>query len=228
MRSTKSLFAAIVGVAMLATPITAAAAKHHHGTGNHARAAASTPRSFNHRNSARASSFAPAPYFAPRAFANNRGARSAAWNQRRDFDADDNFSGNGGAFRAYPSYGYNSYGYNNVVPAPAVGYMTPNYGSSCAAAQHAMNIARHDQRTGHPAAARDVLRNSSRALASCPGIGGMPANYSYGYNAPYQGYNAPYQGYNAPYQGYNAPYQASPYGNGASTMLAPLLQNFIH
>jgi hypothetical protein len=209
MRSTKTLMAAMLGLAMLAAPITAAAAEHHHGARNYARAAASVPHAFNFRNFASARTFAPAHSVAPPVFNTNRGARSAEWRQHRDFDDDDdNFAGNRGVVPVYPSYGYANpqpaIGY--VAPAPAVGYATPSYGSPCVVAQRAIKIARHDRRTGHPAAANDVLRNNAQALASCPGIAGLPAYGSYGYSAPYA---------------------ASPYGYGASTMLAPLLQNFI-
>jgi hypothetical protein len=210
MMSSKSLAAAILGLAMLATPITAAASEHHRAARNTARTAASAPRTFNFHNSAPARIVAPASSFAPRVGTSNRSAQAAGWHQHRDFDDRGNFAGNGGVVPVYPAYGY-----TNLAPAPAVGYLTPaptlgyaapTYGSSCAAAQRAIKIARHDRRTGHPAAANDVLRNNAQALANCPEIGGLPAYSSYGYNAPLQ---------------------ASPYGYGASTMLAPLLQNFI-
>jgi hypothetical protein len=201
MRSTKSLIAAILGVAMLATPFTASAAEHHRARVNVARAAAFAPRSFSVRNSTPARSFAAACSFAPRAFTSNRVERSFARRQYRNYNAAPVFAGYGAVTPVYPSYGY-----SNVAPAPAVGYTQPYYGSSCAAAQRAVRIAQRDRRTGHPAAANDVMRNNSRALASCQGIGTLPTYGSYGYNAPFQ---------------------ASPYGYGASTMIAPLLQSFV-
>jgi hypothetical protein len=210
MRSTKSLIAAILGVAMLATPITASAAEHHRARVNVARAAAIAPRSLSVRNTAPARSFAATRWFAPRAFVNNRAERLFARRQYRNFNAAPVYAGNGVVTPVYPSYGY-----SNVAPVPAVGYMAPAptvgytqpyYGSSCAAAERAVKIAQHDRKTGHPAAANDVLRNHSRELASCQGIGALPAYGSYGYNAPYA---------------------ASPYGYGTTTMIAPLLQSFV-
>jgi hypothetical protein len=208
MKSTKGLIAAILGVAMLAAPITAAAADHHRTAGANARAAASAPRSNNIHNFASARSSAASGSLASRVFNTNRGTRAASWSRHRDFDDRGSFAANSGVVPIYPSYGYTNSapmaGY--VAPAPEVGFAAPGYGSPCTTAQRAINIARHDRRTGHPAAANDVLRNNSQALASCPEANGLPAYGSYGYNAPYQ---------------------ASPYGYGASTMLAPLLQNFI-
>jgi hypothetical protein len=210
MRSTKSFMVVILGLAMLAAPITASAAEHHHGARNRAHAAVAATRSFKFHNSVPARSVTPARWFAPRVVSNNRIAQASAWHQHRDFDDDDNFARNGGVVPVYPCYGYTKptpapvAGY--LALAPALGYASPNYGSPCAAAQRAIKIARHDRRTGHPAAATDVLRNNSRALASCPGVAALPAYGSYGYNAPLQG---------------------SPSGYGASTMLAPLLQNFV-
>jgi hypothetical protein len=203
MRSTKSLIAAIMGVAMLAMPITAAAAEHHRDAVHVARAAAFAPRSFRVRNSTPARSFAATRAFAPRAFANDRFARSSNWRQYRAYNA-----GNGVVTPVYPSYGYSNplpvpaVGY--LAPAPAVGYADPNYGSPCVAAQRAIKIAHHDRRTGHPAAANDVLRNNSRALASCPQANSLTA------------YNA-----------YGLPQQAYPYSYGTGSVVAPLLQNLI-
>jgi hypothetical protein len=207
MRSTNSLIAAILGVAMLATPVAAAAAEHHRGDRNSARAAASAPHSFNFHNSAPAGPLAATRAFAPRAYRGNRGERSVNWRHDRNF-AYNNLPATNAVVPIYPSYGYTNSvpmaGY--VAPAPMVGYAAPEYGSPCVVAQRAIKIARHDRRTGHPAAANDVLRNNSQALASCPQVSGLSANGSYGYNAAYQ---------------------ASPYGYGSSTMLAPLLQNFV-
>lgn len=190
MRSIKSILAAIAGVAMLAVPITASAAGHHRNARDRAHYAESAParRSFNVRN------FAPARAFAPRA---------AEGRRFRRFGRDDD------AFGGYTNYGYSNYGYTPpapvyVPPAPEVNYAAPYYGSNCTAAQRAINIARHDRNTGHPAAANDVLRNHSQALASCPQVGGMAAYGNYGYGA-----------------------QAYPYGYGAPSAIAPLLQYFV-
>ena len=48
-------------------------------------------------------------------------------------------------------------------------------GGACAWAQHLRNVYRHDEETGHPAAAADLLNQLHRAERSC---GGVP----YGFN----------------------------------------------
>ena len=49
------------------------------------------------------------------------------------------------------------------------------YGGACGWAQHLRNVIRHDEYTGHPAAAADLMYQMHRAERAC---GGVP----YGYN----------------------------------------------
>lgn len=218
MNSKRSLMTALVGLAMLATPITAAAHdyNYNHNNSHAARVASSvssTPRSFattrnfNH------------------AFSNNAVARHDFREERNlaDLNAYRNYG------RGYARPGY--YGAPAYVAAPA--YAAPYYGggygggNGCGAAQRVVNNYYRDRNTGHPAAAYDLLAQNRWAFHSgCTsgapvgggmlgGLGGLGTsaypNYRGGYNGG--GYNG--GGYNG--GGYNQPY-------GGSSMLAPLLQ----
>lgn len=196
MRSIKGLIVAMAGVAMLAVPITASAANSYRAARDGARYTARVQRSFNSHN------FTSNRTFAPRASAERNFARSTAGWANRNFAERDRIDHDGGAHGAYQSYGYVPPAPVYAAPAPALGYAAPY--NACSEAQRAINIARHDRNTGHPAAARDVLRNHSRALAACPQAGGLAAYGKYGYGSP-----------------------AYPYSYGASPLIAPLLQNFI-
>lgn len=217
MNSKTGLMAALVGIAMLATPIAAAAKDKNHN--------------FNYSRPARASRayVASARNFGPvvvnkHDFRNGKhatwmpGPRAIApveWRDHRWGDRDDD------DYR----------GYRNYYPAPvytAPVYGAPSYpayggyGGNCRAARSVMYNYNKDRATGHPAAAYDLLRQNQWAFHSgCSvgapyaggrfgGFGGVPAYGSYGYNS----------GYGQPYGGYGQPY-------GGGSMLTPLLQQFV-
>ncbi|HUO04238.1 MAG TPA: hypothetical protein VMU16_03465 [Candidatus Binataceae bacterium] len=101
-----------------------------------------------------------------------------------------------------------NYGYNYapvVSAAPVTGY--PVEGSTCAEAQRVMNQYYRDRREGHTAAANALLRKDARIVERCrttASLGGMPA-----------------------IAGYGTQYGANPYGYGAASTVAPLIQQFI-
>ncbi len=215
MKSKRNLMTVLVGLAMLATPITAAAKDRYAHNYSHA---ARVSRSFN----APARSYAPARNFAPaavarRGFRNNAVAARGGWRgghngwNRGEGDADD----------------YQNYGNPGYYPAPA--YIAPGYGAgygagygggqNCAGAQRITNTYNRDRNTGHSAAAYDLLRQNQWAFRSgC--AGGSP--YAGGLLGGLGGYGG-VPAYNN-YGGYNGGY-GQPYGSGS--MLAPLLQQFV-
>ena len=231
MKSKRSLMTVLVGLAMLATPIVAAAKDHNHDGANNPRPAQA--RAF----------VAPARSFVPARVATRVGTVNEYRNQGPVFHRDwvDNHPGWNRGYGYGPGY-YANRGYYNpgyVVAPVAPYYAAPGYAGyagngSCAAARHFMIVYQQDRATGHPAAAADVLRNHQWAFRSGCGVppvvgggglfngfgglrngfGGVPAynNYGGGYGQPYGGYNG----------GYGQPY------GGGSAILAPLLQNFVH
>jgi hypothetical protein len=225
MKRKLNLMTALVGLAMLATPLTAAAKDHHYDYSHAARVASSTH------------------YVAP-AVVTGHGAKTwltpangGGWHQRGWADAN-----------AYRHYGYNSGYAAPVYAAPvyaAPAYVTPAYGAApygggyavgggCGAAQRVMNTYYRDRNTGHPAAAYDLLRQNQWATRSgCAtgapvgggflgGLGGLGrlGGYGGGYGAAPAYTN--YGGYNG---GYNGGY-GQPYGGGSS-ILTPLIQQFV-
>ena len=218
MNSKRGLMTVLVGVAMLAMPLTAAAKDHGRFHNSQARnftqAQGFAPR-HEFRNGA---TWMPAPAVVSRdEWRENHGGRN-------DGDADD----------------YRNYGNRGYYPAPVYNapvYAAPAYqgygyggGQGCAQAQHIMRTYQRDRATGHPAAAADVLRQNQWALRS--GCAAPAYNNYGGYNGG--GYNnggllgglgglGGYQ--NAPaygnYGGYNNGYGQP---NGGGSMLAPLLQ----
>ena len=72
-------------------------------------------------------------------------------------------------------YDHDDYGHDREYAAS--GWVMPGgyYGGACGWAQHLRNVYRHDEYTGHPAAAADLLFQMHRAERAC---GGVP----YGYN----------------------------------------------
>ena len=217
MNSKRGLMTVLVGVAMLAMPLTAAAK-------DHGRFQNSQARNFT------------TPYVAPVFVSKHDFRHGATWmpapaglvsrdewreNHRgwNDGDADDYRGGYGNrGYYAAPVYTapvyaapvYQGYGYGG-------GY---GGGNGCSAAQHVLRTYQRDRATGHPAAAADVLRQNQWALRSgC--AGGAP--YGGGLFGGLGGYGGGYRGapvYNN-YGGYNGGY-GQPYGNGS--MLSPLLQ----
>jgi hypothetical protein len=241
MKSKRSLMTALIGLVMLATPITAAAKKDHDGGGRNY-SHQSESRSFNRhefREQHGNGGWSAAPYV----------AAHHEWNENhRDWNEDrhDNGLHRGWRNGVGDADDYQNYGYRGYNSAPA--YVTPYYGRSgyasgggaCAWAQHVRNVYARDRYTGHPAAARDLLPQLQRAEQACGGVpygggrglfsgfGGAPAYENYGgyNNSNYNGYNG---GYGQPY-GYgngNGYGYGNGYGGGAS-MLAPLLQQFVH
>ncbi|HZC45321.1 MAG TPA: hypothetical protein VE243_02535 [Candidatus Acidoferrum sp.] len=213
MKSKRSLMLMLVGLAMLATPLTAAAKDHHGFEHNNSGA----QREFrNGRNS-----WAPAAVVRHDEWRENHG-----WNHGwsgRDRDADDyrNYGyGNGGYGYGNGGYGYGRrYGNGGYYSAPV--YDAPAYGygggyggyGNCRRAQSIVNNYYRDRGTGHPAAANDILRQNQWAFRSgCAGSAPIGGGLFGGYN----GYNRGYYG-----NGYNGGYGQS---YGGSSILAPLLQ----
>lgn len=205
MKSKVSLMAALVGLAMLATPIAASAKDKNHyfiNDSHQARPYAVVVNKHDFRNGKHGTWIAAPRRLAPVEWRDHR------WN---DHDDDD--------YRGYRHY-YPAPVYTApVYAAPAYpGY--GGYGGNCRAARSVLYNYRKDQATGHPAAAYDLLRQNQWAFHSgCSvgtpyaggrfgGLGGVPAYGSYGYNNGY-GYN-----------GYGQPY-------GGGSILTPLLGQFV-
>jgi hypothetical protein len=219
MKSKRSLMTVLVGLAMLATPITAAAKDHNRGAARPA-----------HVFAAPARSFAPARNFTPAAvtrheFRNQRPtpiwAPPIAGRNWRD----NRYENRGwrGTYSGEPDADdYQNYGNGGYYPAPAYAApVAPYYGGqgyagggSCGKAQRITNTYNRDRYTGHPAAAADLLRQNQWAFRSGCGVnagGGLLGGFT---GAP--AYNN-YGGYNG---GYGQPY-------GGTSMLAPLIQQFV-
>ena len=241
MKFNKSLMTGLIGLALMATPITAAAQAQYNGGKNdshqaqaqshhdasaahsdHAQARANdsgrkgAPEAANRNQgreerSARNENRKAAPEAANRnenrgarsaQVENSKGAETATRNEHNDrnFKAgaavtaneqkrgDRNYNGsysyngsNDHGSRDYRNYGGHEYDHDREYAAG--GWVMPDgyAGGACAWAQHLRNVYRHDEYTGHPAAAADLLRQLRRAERNC---GGVP----YGYNA----YKYPY------------------------------------
>jgi hypothetical protein len=201
MKSKRSLMTVLVGIAMLATPITAAAHDHNYAHNNSH--AAHVARSYN----------APARSFAaPRDVVGPAVVRHELHNNAvpavRDWRAD----------RAWrDAHEYRNYGNPGYYPAPGYAVAGPGYGapgyagaSSCRQAQSIMYNYYHDRNTGHPAAAAELLARNQWAFRSgcggaAPAVGGLLGGLG---RAPV--YNG----------GYGQPY-------GAPSGLGPLIQQFV-
>jgi hypothetical protein len=106
----------------------------------------------------------------------NRDRREDRREANRDWRAGrDNDHDGWNRYRGYRDYDHDDYDHDREYAAG--GWIMPRgyYGGACGWAQHLRNVYRHDLRTGHPAAAQDVLWQLRRAERSC---GGVP----YGYN----------------------------------------------
>ncbi|HVN64502.1 MAG TPA: hypothetical protein VMT58_07675 [Candidatus Binataceae bacterium] len=102
-------------------------------------------------------------------------------------------------------------GYNGWAANPPVALAAPGYQNGCEKAQRIMNQVAYDRRTGHTAAAQELLRKHRGEIRAC--------NESYGLNT---GFGA------APVlSSYQTPYAANPYAYGNSSVLTPLIQQFI-
>jgi|SRR5208282_957959 len=216
MKSKRSLLTVLVGLAMLATPITAAARDNHDYARNNSHASRAS-----HSFTEPARSFASArnvPAAVTRNVFRNHAVAAAPGRTWGTVDEYRNYGGN----YARPGY-YAAPAYPVAAPyavAPYYGGGAPGYAgvSGCTHAQGIMNIISHDRATGHPAAAYDVFKQNQGLLQACGGgvpatsglfsglggLGGAPAYNNYG------GYNG----------GYGQPY-------GGTSMLAPLIQQFV-
>lgn len=234
MKSKRGLVTVLVGLAMLAMPLAAAA---HDDNYNH--------HDYAHNNSRAARSYAAAHNGAGATW---RSATAAA--ARHEWRADHGY----GTVDEYQNYGRN-YGGRGYYGAPAYGapaYAVPAYtsavpyggyggGRNCAKAQRVINTYYRDRNTGHPAAAYDLLAQNRWAFNS--GCGGAASYTAAPYAAPYGGGGllgglgglggyggqggygvAPAYGN---YGGYNGGYGGQPYGGGSS-FLGPLIQQFVH
>jgi hypothetical protein len=234
MKSKRGLMTVLVGLAMLATPIAAAAKDYKHDDSYAARAA----RSFTARTgipavvTGRKGTWMPAPAAVTR----------HDWNEHHGWDAN--------AYRNYGNRGY--YGTPAYVAAPAYPVAAPYYGGGyggggggggCGAAERVMRTYSRDRATGHPAAAYDVLRQNQWALHSgcasgAPVGGGLLGGL--GGLGGYNGYRAApaYNNYgNGGLLGGLGGYRGTPaYGNGGYNTgygqpngggLTPLIQQFI-
>ena len=209
MNSKRGLMTVLVGLAMIATPI-AAAAKDHNQYDSHA--ARVSRHEF--RNGA---TWMPASAAVAR----------HDWREHHVWE-------NANAYRNYGNRGY--YGAPAYVAAPVYPVAAPYYsggygggGGGCNGATRIMRTYQRDRATGHPAAAASLIRQNQWALHSgCAsgapvgrglfglggqgGYGGAPAYNNGGYGG---GYGQP---------GYGGGYGQPGYGGGS--MLSPLMQYF--
>jgi hypothetical protein len=218
MKSKRNLMVALIGLAMITTPIVASAQDNDRHVGNnehswkHA-AKAEQKHEWNHDRGS-------AEYRGYNGY--NRGG----------------YSGYQGGYGRYQG-GYNGNGYSGYQGGNYNRGYRSGYSSSCANLQR--QVAR-DRATGHPSAASDLANKMrNRCGGGFSGLGGLyqnqgyansgflaaPAYHNYGANAqPYGG------GYNGGLGGLSA-YQSQGYANngyngGGMSSLAPLFQNFIH
>ena len=206
MKSKLSLMAAMVGLAMLATPIAAAAKDHRVDYGRGQGGYVVNKHEFRH-----GATWVPAPRTYPVREWHDRGWGGGdrdEWREHRWGDDDYRGYGNRGYYPA-PVYTAPQYGYG-----PGYGYRDP-----CRRAGSVLYNYQKDRATGHPAAAYDLLRQNQWALHN--GCAAGPAPYAgrglfNGFGAPAYGNS----GYGQPYGGsYGQPY-------GGSSMFSPLLQYF--
>jgi hypothetical protein len=226
----RNLVTGLIGLAILAAPIAAAAKDNDNGRNNsrqgQAEARSNEPRPAMHnearvqhsdraetRNAApemnrheardqrndRIETRTAAPAFAPRNESRDNGR--SYWvpplkNEHRDVREDRGRDHNGWnrdgrddrnyGDRDNRNYGYRDYDhddYDHDRDYAAGGWIMPRgyYGGACGWANHLRNVYRHDQNTGHPAAAADVLSQVHRAERACRGVPYGYNNYRYLY-----------------------------------------------
>ncbi|MGA3231062.1 MAG: hypothetical protein ABSD51_14045 [Candidatus Binatus sp.] len=156
MKSKRSLMTVLVGLAMLAAPVTAAAYENNNYAHNNSRPA-HVSRSYNAPN-------APARNLRPadvtrRDFRNNAAAANRDW--REDHNAWNRGLGTAGEYRNYGNPGYSR--------APGYPVVAPYYGArgyagagGCSQAQSVMNVYSRDRATGHPARWRACVQQLRR------------------------------------------------------------------
>src|ERR1700722_8822459 len=234
MKFSRNLMTGMIGLAMLAAPITAAAKDNDSGRNNSHQAQAES-RSNESRSNGSAHNAAPAmhnesrgggersarvetrsaapvnmnrnegreqrsarvetrnvaPAPAPRNEArgqrdvrvyNNAPAVTEHRDVRADRDHDRNWNRDGRDYRNY-GHDYDHDDYDHDRDYASGGWIMPRgyYGGACGWAQHLRNVYRHDQYTGHPAAAADLLGQLHRAERACGGVPYGYNNYRYGY-----------------------------------------------
>jgi len=234
MKFSRNLMTGMIGLAMLAAPITAAAkdndsgrnnshqaqaesrpnesrsngsahnaapAMHNESRGGGERSArvetrSAAPVNMNRnegreQRSARVETRNVAPAPAPRNEArgqrdvrvyNNAPAVTEHRDVRADRDHDRNWNRDGRDYRNY-GHDYDHDDYDHDRDYASGGWIMPRgyYGGACGWAQHLRNVYRHDQYTGHPAAAADLLGQLHRAERACGGVPYGYNNYRYGY-----------------------------------------------
>jgi hypothetical protein len=176
MKLKRGLTTVLVGLAMLATPIAAAAKDFHYRgyphSGQYAAPAVVTRHDFRH-----GAVWAPAP----------AAVVGPNWRQERRW-------ANANAYRNYGYYtspGYAAPVYAAPVYPAAAPYYAGGYGGNpCGRAHSVVNNYYRDRATGHPAAAYSLLAQNRWAFNS--GCGGGPGNGG-GYRN-YGGYGQPYGG----------------------------------
>ena len=101
---------------------------------------------------------------------------------RADRDHDRNWNRDGRDYRNY-GHDYDHDDYDHDRDYASGGWIMPRgyYGGACGWAQHLRNVIRHDQYTGHPAAAADLFGQLHRAERACGGVPYGYNNYRYGY-----------------------------------------------
>jgi len=191
--------AVLVGLAMLATPLAAAAKDYHHYDSHAARVEARAVNASAH------------------SFAATRNYDRAVRNDAAAYRA---YGYRGYAAPGYVGAPYYGGGYGGG------GYVG---GNGCGSAQRVMNTYNRDRNTGHPAAAYDLLARNRWAFNSgCAGAapvggglfgGGVPAYSNYGGNglgglfggspAAYSNYRPAYNGGGYNGGGYGQPYRSN-------------------
>lgn len=199
MKFSKNLMTGLIGLALMAAPITAAAQDNNRGSNDAHQAQVQTRSNESHAKAperqvqvqsrsneshARAPEHQAAPAAARVESRDNvrayKGAPAVTANREvrgerndRDWNNHDRDYNRGG--RDYKNYGGRDFDHDREYAAG--GWVMPNgySGGACAWAEHLRNVYRHDEETGHPAAAADLLYQLHRAERSC---GGVP----YGFN----------------------------------------------
>jgi hypothetical protein len=230
MKFSRNLMTGMIGLAMLAAPITAAAKDSDSGR-NNSRPAQTESRSNEARSNAPAHNAAPAMHnesrdqhsartetrsAAPEMNRNegreqrsarvetrnvapardeSRGQRDVRVNNNapvenehrdvraeRDRGGDRNWNRDGRDYRNY-GHDYDHDDYDHDRDYASGGWIMPRGygGGACGWAQHLRNVYRHDEYTGHPAAAADLLGQMHRAERACHGVPYGYNNYRYGY-----------------------------------------------
>ncbi len=196
MKFSRNLMTGLIGLALIAAPMTAAAQNRDSGK-NNSRQVQTESRSNQAQGRAAEHKAAPAVRVESRdqhsARVETRNAAPAIRNESRDHsraydgappvavnrevrgDRDDGGRDYNHGDRDYKHYGDRDFDRDREYAAG--GWVMPyGYsGGACAWAQHLRNVYRHDEATGHPAAAADLLNQLHRAERNC---GGVP----YGYN----------------------------------------------